>query len=126
MTVERSSHSVCFAANSIFIIGGFSQAEGEVTRECEVFNLQTRQCSRIAPLNTPSANSCAAAFNDELIFKFGGIYNRSVNENSKIIEMYVLAHAGTPFAATVGSPSPSTCRDQSPPSNCSVSAPQSR
>lgn len=87
MAVERSSHSICFANNSIFIIGGFSQAEGEVTRECEVFSLQTRQCTRIAPLNTPSANSCAAAFGDDYIFKFGGIYNKSVNENSKIIEM---------------------------------------
>jgi hypothetical protein len=79
MTIERSSHCVCYANNCIYIIGGFSQADGDVTRECEVFNLQTGKCSRIAPLNTPSANSCAASFNDDLIFKFGGIYNRSVN-----------------------------------------------
>jgi hypothetical protein len=52
-----------------------------------VFSLQSGQCSRIAPLNTPSANSCATTFNDDYIFKFGGIYNKSVNENSKIIEM---------------------------------------
>lgn len=68
-----------------------------------MFNLQTRQCTRIAPLNTPSANSCAAAFNDDYIFKFGGIYNKSVNENSKIIEMYITRHPGTQFEAIAGS-----------------------
>lgn len=75
MILARSSHSICYLDNSIFLLGGFS-AEGEVTRECEAFSLQTLSSRRIAPLNTPSANSCAAPFNDQYIFKFGGIFNK--------------------------------------------------
>jgi hypothetical protein len=77
MIKERSSHSICYLDGCIYLIGGFSQAEEEVTRECEVLNLQTMTCSRIAPLNTPSANSCATPFRNQYIFKFGGIFNKS-------------------------------------------------
>jgi hypothetical protein len=59
----------------IYIIGGFSGV-GDILRDCEVLNLQKMTCSKIAPLNTPSANSCATAFNNQYIFKFGGIFNK--------------------------------------------------
>lgn len=87
MTMERSSHSLCYLNNCIYIIGGFDRSS-EVTRECEIFNINTKVCTKIAPLNTPSANCCSTAFKSEFLFKFGGIYNKSFNENSKIIEMY--------------------------------------
>ena len=70
----------------IYLIGGFSNVEGDVTRSCEVFNPRDKTCVEIAPLNTPSANSCTASFNDEYIFKFGGVENK-VQGNS-LIEMY--------------------------------------
>lgn len=85
MIQERSSHSICYLDNKIYLIGGFSGLEGDVTRECEVFNLQTMTCTRIAPLNTPSANSAAASFAGQFIFKFGGILNK--NEGNSLIEM---------------------------------------
>lgn len=75
MNSERSSHSLCYMDGQIYIIGGFSGA-GDVIRDCEVLNLQNMKCSKIASLNTPSANSCAAAFNNQYIFKFGGIFNK--------------------------------------------------
>jgi hypothetical protein len=77
MLQERSSHSICHLDNKIYLIGGFSGPEGDVTRECEVLDLQTMICTRIAPLNTPSANSAAAAFGGQFIFKFGGILNKN-------------------------------------------------
>ena len=88
MTLERSSHSICYLDNRIYLIGGFSGADGEVTRECEVLDVQGLQCSRMAPLNTPSANSAATAFGGQFLFKFGGILNKS--EDNSLIEMYGL------------------------------------
>ena len=85
MITERSSHSVCYLGQKIYIIGGFVGAEGEVTRECEVYDVKTNKCSRIAPLNTPSANSCATSFRDQYVFKFGGILNKT--EGNSLIEM---------------------------------------
>ena len=74
------------------MMGGFSGTEGEVTRECEMLDLQTMSCSRIAPLNTPSANSAAAAFNGQYIFKFGGIFNKA--EGNSLIEMFLWGYVG--------------------------------
>ena len=37
-------------------------------------------------MNTPSANSCAAAFGNEYIFRFGGVENKI--EGNSLIEMY--------------------------------------
>jgi hypothetical protein len=42
-------------------------------------------CESIAPLNAPSANSCATAFNNTHIFKFGGVLNKI--EGNSLIEM---------------------------------------
>ena len=60
--------------------------DGDVTRDCEVFDLNTQTCSKIAPLNTPCANSAATSFAGQFIFKFGGILNK--NEGNSLIEMY--------------------------------------
>lgn len=46
------------------------------SRQCEVFRLDTQTCEAIAPLNTPSANSCATPFNNQYIFNFGGVENK--------------------------------------------------
>jgi hypothetical protein len=88
MQLERSSHSIAYLEGKIYLIGGFSGPDGEVTRDCEALDLQTLTCSRIAPLNTPSANSAATAFAGQFIFKFGGILNK--NEGNSLIEMYPL------------------------------------
>jgi hypothetical protein len=83
MTMERSSHSICYVDGKIYLIGGFSGPDGDVTRECEIFDPQTRSCHKISPLNTPSANSAATAFAGQFIFKFGGILNK--NEGNSLI-----------------------------------------
>jgi hypothetical protein len=61
MNSERSSHAICFLNNCIYLIGGFGK-NGEISRSCEVFNIDSQKCENIAPLNTPSANSCATSF----------------------------------------------------------------
>ena len=81
MKHERSSHAICYSNGLIYLIGGFSDIEGDGSRTCEVLNIKDRQCNEIAPLNAPSANSCAVAFNDEYIFKFGGIENKNQGNN---------------------------------------------
>lgn len=81
----RSSHSICYLNRCIYLIGGFSQKDADISRECEVFRLDTQSCEAIAPLNAPSANSCAASFNNEYVFKFGGILNKT--EANNLIEM---------------------------------------
>ena len=108
MLTERSSHSVCFQDRKIFIIGGFAGAEGLVTRDCEVFDTQTGKCSKIAPLNTPSANSCATSFGKQYLFKFGGILNET--EGNSLIEMYQCGHKGTHSRVTAGLQLPSRLR----------------
>lgn len=44
MTHPRSSHSICYANGQIYLIGGFSDFDGEVTRSCEVFNPRDKTC----------------------------------------------------------------------------------
>lgn len=85
MNKGRSSHSICYLNNCIYLIGGFSGGEAEISRECEVLRLSTLSCEPIAPLNAPSANSCAVAFNDNYILNIGGILNRVDTNN--LIEM---------------------------------------
>ena len=34
MISDRSSHSICYLNRCIYLIGGFSQKEGDVSREC--------------------------------------------------------------------------------------------
>jgi hypothetical protein len=45
MKYERSSHSICYSNGLIYVIGGFSNVENDVTRSCEVFNPKTRKCT---------------------------------------------------------------------------------
>ena len=68
------------------MIGGFSNVENDVTRSCEVFDPREKKCYEISPLIAPSANSCAVAFNNEYIFKIGGVENKTQGNN--LIEMY--------------------------------------
>ena len=67
----RSSHAICYLNNSIYLIGGFDH-NGNNSRLCERLDLDTMSCAEIAPLNIPSANSCAVQFNNEYILRIGG------------------------------------------------------
>lgn len=85
MNLPRSSHSVCYLNNCIYIIGGFTKANQQPLRECEVFRIGSKNCEMIASSNFPSANSSAVAFSDNYIIKFGGVVNRDSGNN--LIEM---------------------------------------
>jgi hypothetical protein len=43
MNTDRSSHSICYLANCIYLIGGFSK-NGETSHECEVFKISAQSC----------------------------------------------------------------------------------
>lgn len=85
MNNERSSHSICYLNDSIYLIGGFSKNNGQVSSECEAFRISTQSCEPIASLNAPSANSCAVAYGGNYILKFGGVLNKTDGNN--LIEM---------------------------------------
>lgn len=81
MNNDRSSHSICYQNGCIYLIGGFSKKNGEVSQECEVFRIETQSCETIAPLNAPSANSCAVAYGDNYVLKIGGVLNKVDGNN---------------------------------------------
>lgn len=39
MLVGRSSHSICYLDGKIYLMGGFSSPDGEVSRDCEALDL---------------------------------------------------------------------------------------
>jgi hypothetical protein len=65
-----------------------------------VFQIATQTCEPIAALNAPSANSCAVAYGENYVLKFGGVLNKT--EGNNLIEMYTLVKAGTTSARTGG------------------------
>lgn len=68
----RSSHSVCFIGNMIYIVGGFGNKQ-TMLGECEKFNVLTQKSQQIASLNYPAASLCICSFYQNYIFKFGGM-----------------------------------------------------
>lgn len=58
-------------AKVIFLIGG--RQDGQATAQCDAYNIQTRLWTRMAPLNIPSFDHCACNYNDQYLYKFGGM-----------------------------------------------------
>lgn len=85
MLYPRSSHSVCYHNNLIYIIGGFINRQ-EFTNSCEVFDLKRDKSSSIAPLNNPTGVCGVCTFNDRFLFKFGGLTEGLIINNT--VERY--------------------------------------
>lgn len=88
MVHPRSSHSVCFHKDLIYVVGGFLNQQ-EFTVSCEIFDVKREKSSQIANLNIPSGVSGLCTFSDQYIFKFGGL-TEGLNLNNTI-ERYNIA-----------------------------------
>ena len=85
MQSPRSSHSVCYHKELIYIVGGFLNRQ-EFTTNCEVFDIKQEKSSSIASLNISSGVSGLCVFNDKYLFKFGGLTEGLLLNNT--IERY--------------------------------------
>ena len=85
MINPRSSHSICYANDCIYVIGGFLTKQ-DFTTNCEVFDIKKDKSYGIASLNIPCAVPGVCSFNDRFLFKFGGLTEGLVLNNT--IERY--------------------------------------
>ncbi|KAL4453697.1 hypothetical protein ABPG74_009593 [Tetrahymena malaccensis] len=74
---SRHSFGICSIYTDIYVIGG---CDGEIiTNQCERYDTRTNSWKRLSPLLTPVKNASVCVFNNQLIFKFGGIlYDKSL------------------------------------------------
>lgn len=101
MITPRSSHAVCYMNGNIFIVGGFKQSASSTTiKQCEVFNIANRTCRPIGSLLNSCANCSISAFNNEYVFKFGGIVDNG--DPSKYMEVYIYYYLDILLGITVG------------------------
>ena len=89
MLNPRSSHSICYHRDIIYIIGGFLNRQ-EFTTTCETFDLKREKSNSIANLNISSGVPGVCSFNDRYIFKFGGITEGLILNNN--IERYDITY----------------------------------
>ena len=85
MVNPRSSHSVCYINDCIYIVGGFLNKQ-DFTTNCEIFDINKEKAYAIAGLNLACAVPGICPFNDRFIFKFGGLTEGLVLNNT--IERY--------------------------------------
>ena len=86
MKIARSSHSLCYLNNYIYIIGG--KNENGILSSCERFDINNKTSEFISELNEKSYACYSVGFNYKSIFKFGGFYENGSLNNS--IERYDL------------------------------------
>ena len=85
MIVPRSSHCMCYMNGYIYVIGGITN-KSQFTQKCERYELATDKWESIDDLNRNAVASCCCSYNDQFIFKFGGIL--SPDKLNRYIEMY--------------------------------------
>jgi len=82
MKRQRANHAICILQNSVYVIGGY---DGTVfLRDCERYDVEQERWVDVATLNNPCAFASACSFNDNCIYKFGGVDNKSNNYVGKI------------------------------------------
>ncbi|EGR32498.1 kelch motif family protein, putative [Ichthyophthirius multifiliis] len=72
MNIGRSSHSMVFLNDFIYVIGGFDE-NNQMTKQCEKFSLKNFKWDLAPSLNFGCASSAVCAFQNKFLFKFGGI-----------------------------------------------------
>ena len=84
MKRARSNHGICYIPESIYVIGGYDGTK--FMAECERYDIVAQKWLDIAPLNVPTACAAVCAFQEEYIYKIGGIDNK--NSYPNLIERY--------------------------------------
>ena len=77
MKKSRANHGICYIQNSIYVIGGYDGTS--YLRDCERYDIEQEKWLEITSLNYPSAFGSVCSFNDNTIYKFGGIDNKNNN-----------------------------------------------
>jgi len=85
MQSPRSSHSICYQKEAIYIVGGFLNRQ-EFTTNCEKFDLKSEKSSPMASLNISSGVCGLCVFKEKFLFKFGGLTEGLLLNNT--IERY--------------------------------------
>lgn len=83
----RINHGICYVPEAIFVIGGYDGTK--YMNECEKFDLISQKWVEIAPMNIPTAYPAVCSFQDEFIYKIGGMDAKGSYTN--IIERYDIA-----------------------------------
>lgn len=90
MKYGRSSHAVCFCSNYIFVIGGTTGRSDQlqITATCEAYEIMCDKWHQIANLNTPAVSCSVTPFNENYIFKFGGL-SEGLKTNNNIEKLTI-------------------------------------
>ena len=91
LNYARNSHGICILQDFMYVIGGCSE-QGGYTASCERFAVNKHyekavgEWQIVASLNQPANSPCVVNFNDDYIYKFGGVLNLSTMNNT--VERY--------------------------------------
>ncbi|CAD8101429.1 unnamed protein product [Paramecium primaurelia] len=75
LLISRSSHGCCIIGDYIYSISGLGQGQ-TLEKSCERFNYILRKSEKIQDCLYPSIASCCVNYNNQYIYKFGGLYEK--------------------------------------------------
>ncbi|CAD8058649.1 unnamed protein product [Paramecium sonneborni] len=85
LTYPRSSHSMVYCNQSIYILCGYQEFK-KMTLSLERYNIKTQKMELCSPCNKPANSPACCSFNNRYIYKFGG--NDENGQILFIIERY--------------------------------------
>ena len=80
----RANHAICYMHNNIYVIGG--QDSSGYLRECERYDMNAEKWFDISPISKPTAGATVCGFNNQCLYKFGGIQGK--NDYVGTVEKY--------------------------------------
>ncbi|CAD8165128.1 unnamed protein product [Paramecium pentaurelia] len=75
LLISRSSHGCCIVGDYIYSISGLGQNQ-TLEKTCERYNYILRKSESIQDCLYPSIASCCVNYNNQFIYKFGGLYEK--------------------------------------------------
>ncbi|CAK68113.1 unnamed protein product (macronuclear) [Paramecium tetraurelia] len=75
LLTSRSSHGCCIVGDYIYSISGFGQNQ-VLEKTCERYNYILRKSEYLQDCLYPSIASCCVNYNNQFIYKFGGLYEK--------------------------------------------------
>jgi hypothetical protein len=88
MLDKRVHHALVWMGGFIYAVGGVLE-DGRLTDRCEIFDPKRKKWKRIAAMKTARKNPSLCAFNDEVIYAFGGDdkINSGVDESVMLVTL---------------------------------------
>jgi len=75
MVKEREQFGLAYLSGNLLAVGGYSDRLLSCMRECEAFDLVSKQWVSVAPLNQPSKMMSVCTFDEYYLYKIGGYQN---------------------------------------------------